>query len=102
MDEARETLHVVRALIKVLKNLVPEDERYESTCTALKNQVIHHIDEEEGKMFPLGERTDLDWERLTTHVIQRRQSLEQKPLWLLGGPVSVRAHETVGATRAGE
>ena len=80
--------------------MVPEDERYESMCTALKNQVIHYINEEEGKMFPLAEQTDLDWERLTIHVIQRRQSLEQKPLRLLGVPVSVRVHETIGATRA--
>lgn len=100
MDEARETLHVVHALIKVLKNMVPEDERYESMCMALKNQVIHHINEEEGKMFPLAEQTDLDWERLTTHVIQRRQSLEQNPLRLLGVPVIFSAPETVGATRA--
>ena len=51
-------------------------------------------------MFLLAEQTDLDWERLTTHVVQRRQSLEQKPLWLLGVPVIVNARETVCATRA--
>ena len=86
-------------LIKALKNMGPEDERFETMYAALRKQVIHHINEEEGKLFPLAERTDLDWERLTTHVIQRRQSLEQKPLWLLGVPVIVNARETVG-TRA--
>ncbi|HSL04340.1 MAG TPA: hemerythrin domain-containing protein [Nitrospiraceae bacterium] len=100
LDEARETLHVVHALMKALKTMNPEDERYESMCTVLKNQVTHHINEEEGKMFPLAEQTDLDWERLTTHVIQRRQSLEQKPLWLLGVPVIVSTRATAGATRA--
>lgn len=100
MDEARETLHVVHALINTLKNMDPEDKRYEPMCTALKEQVAHHINEEEGKMFLLAERTDLDWERLTAHVVQRRQSLEQKPLWLLGVPVIVNARETICATRA--
>jgi hemerythrin-like domain-containing protein len=99
MDEARETLHAAHGLIKALKNMGPEDERFETMYAALRKQVMHHINEEEGKLFPLAERTDLDWERLTTHVIQRRQSLEQKPLWLLGVPVSVNARETVG-TRA--
>ncbi len=99
MDEARETLHVVHALIDTLKKMDPEDKRYESMCMALKEQVTHHIDEEEEKMFLLAERTDMDWERLTIHVVQRRQSLEQKPLWLLGVPVIVNARET-GATRA--
>ena len=58
--------------------------------TALSEHVTHHIKEEEGKMFPQAEKAELDWERLTTHVMQRRQSLEQKPLWLLGVPVIVR------------
>jgi hemerythrin superfamily protein len=100
MDEARETLHVVHALINTLKNMNPEDKRYEPMCTALREQVTHHINEEEEKMFLLVEQTDLDWERLAKHVIQRRQSLEQKPVWLLGMPVIVNARETVGATRA--
>ena len=52
------------------------------------------------KIFLLVEQTDLDWDRLTTHVIQRRQSLEQKPLWLLGVPVIVNARDPVRPTRA--
>lgn len=99
MDEVRETLHIVHALVNALKNMDPEDKRYESMCMALRDQVTHHINEE-GKMFLLAEQTDLDWERLTTHVVQRRQSLEQKPLWLLGVPVIVNVRETVRATRA--
>ena len=100
MDKARETLQVVRVLIKALKNMDPEDRRYEAMCTVLKEQVTHHINKEEGKIFPLADQTNLDWERLTTHVIQRRQTLEQKPLWLLGMPVIVSARETIYATRA--
>ena len=100
MDEAQETLHVVHALMKALENMTPEDKRYVSMCKALKERVTHHINVEEGKMIPLAEQTDLDWDRLTTHVIQLRQSLEQKPLWLLGVPVTVSARATVGITRA--
>ena len=98
MDEAQETLHAVHALMKTLENMNPEDQRYVSMCKALEELVTHHINEEEGKMFPLAEQTDLD--HLTTEVIQRRQSLEQKPLWLLGVPVTVSKRATVGVTRA--
>ena len=91
MDEAREEHHVVHLLIKELKNMDPEDERYDAKFTVLREQVQHHMKEEEGKMFPRAEKADLDWERLTKHVMQRRQSLEQKPLWLLGVPVIVNA-----------
>ena len=100
MDEAQETLHLVHTLMKAIENMNPEDTRYMSMCKALKERVTLHINEEERKMFPLAEQTALDWDRLTTHVIQRRQSLEQKPLWLLGIPVTVSARATVGVTRA--
>jgi hemerythrin superfamily protein len=100
MDKACETLHVIHVLIKALKNMEPEDRRYEAMCTVLREQVTHHINEEEGKIFPLADQTDLDWERLTTYVIQRRQNLEQKPLWLLGMPVILSARETIDVTRA--
>ncbi len=100
MDEALEEHHVVHVLIKELKNMELEDERYNALFTLLSENVKHHLKEEEGKMFPQVEKIYLDWDRLTKRVIQRRQSLEQKPLWLLGVPVILSASETVGATRA--
>jgi hemerythrin superfamily protein len=98
-DEALAEHHVVHTLIKELKEINPEDERYNAKFTALSERVTHHIKEEEGKMFPQAEKADVDWDRLTNHVIERRQSLEHKTLWLLGVPVIVSARETVSATR---
>jgi hemerythrin superfamily protein len=100
-DEAFAEHHVVHTLIKELKNINPEDESYLAKFTILSEHVTHHIKEEEGKMFPQAEKADLDWERLTKQVIERRQSLEQKALWLLGVPVIASARETVFATRGG-
>ena len=51
------------------------------------------------QLFRQAEKTDVDWGRLTKHVIERRQSLEHKTLWLLGVPVIVSARETVAASR---
>ena len=98
-DEALAEHHAVHLLIKELKEINHEDERYNATFTVLSEHVTHHIKEEEGKMFPQAEKADMDWDRLTKHVIERRQSLEQKTLWLLGVPVIVSARETVFATR---
>jgi hemerythrin superfamily protein len=98
-DEALAEHHVVHELIKELKEMSHEDERYNATFTVLSEHVTHHIKEEEGKMFPQAEKADMDWDRLTKHVIERRQSLEHKTLWLLGVPVIVSARETVFATR---
>ncbi|HEX4969057.1 MAG TPA: hemerythrin domain-containing protein, partial [Nitrospiraceae bacterium] len=98
-DDALAEHNVVHLLIKELKEINPEDERYNAKFTVLSEHVKHHIKEEEGKMFRQAEKADLDWDRLTKHVIERRQSLEQKTLWLLGVPVIVSARETVSATR---
>jgi len=98
-DEAFAEHHVAHLLIKELKNTNPEDESYLAKFTTLSEHVTHHIEEEEGKMFRQAEKADLDWDRLTKHVIERRQSLEHKTLWLLGVPVIVSASETASATR---
>jgi hypothetical protein len=98
-DEALAEHHVVHLLIQELKEINPEDERYNATFTVLSERVKHHIKEEDEKMFPQAEKADLYWDRLTKHVIERRQSLEQKTLWLLGVPVIVSARETVSVTR---
>jgi len=98
-NEALAEHHTVHVLIKELKEMSPDDERYNATFTALSEHVTHHIKEEEGKIFPQAEKADVDWDRLAKHVIERRQSLEHKTLWLLGVPVIVSARETVSATR---
>jgi hemerythrin superfamily protein len=97
--EAHEEHHVDHLLIKELKKMDPEDNRYDAKFAVLSTHVTHHIKEEEGKMFPQAEKAGLDWERLTKQVMERRQSLDQKPLWLMGVPV-VFASETDCATRA--
>lgn len=98
-DEALAEHHAVHVRIEALKKMDPEDERYNATFTVLSEHVTHHIKEEEGKMFPQAEKADVDWDRLAKHVIERRQSLEHKTLWLLGVPVIVSAREPFSATR---
>lgn len=98
-DEALAEHHAGHVLIEALKKMDPDDERYKATVTVLSEQVTRHIKEEEGKIFPQAEKADVDWDRLTKRVIERRQSLEHKTLWLQGVPVIVSARETVSATR---
>ena len=98
VDEALNRHHAVHRLIKELKSMNPEDKQYGPKFAVLGEQVQHHIEEEEGKMFPLAEKADLNWEQLATDVIERRQSLEHQPLWVLGVPV-IFERKTLGATR---
>ena len=50
--EAVEEHHVVKMLISELGDLTPADETYKAKATVLMEVVRHHIEEEEGEMFP--------------------------------------------------
>lgn len=50
--EALEEHHVVKTLLKELKDMSPKDESYDAKVTVLIENVEHHIKEEEGEMFP--------------------------------------------------
>jgi hemerythrin superfamily protein len=53
--EAVEEHHVVTTLMDELKDLDPADERYDAKFKVLMENVAHHIEEEEGEMFPEAE-----------------------------------------------
>ena len=50
--ESLEEHHIVKWTLSELEGMDPQDERFEAKVTVLIESVRHHIDEEEGKMFP--------------------------------------------------
>lgn len=50
--EALEEHHLVKTTLLELQSLNPEDERFQPKVTVLIEQVRHHMEEEEGEMFP--------------------------------------------------
>jgi hemerythrin-like domain-containing protein len=74
--EAVEEHHVVTTLMNELKGLDPTDERYDAKFKVLMDNVEHHIEEEEGEMFPEAEEVLGDrLERLGTQMQERKQQL---------------------------
>ena len=63
IDEAFEEHHVVDLVLAELPKVDPEDERFEAKITVLSELVEHHVEEEEGEMFPMAE-TKLGAERI--------------------------------------
>ena len=51
--EADEEHHVARLLMTEISAMTPEDEQYDAKVTVLKENIEHHVKEEEGEMFPL-------------------------------------------------
>ena len=56
IDEAFEEHHVVDLVLAELPKVDPEDERFEAKMTVLSELVHHHVEEEEGELFPMAEK----------------------------------------------
>ncbi len=50
--EGLEEHHIVKWTLSELKDMDPEHERFEPKVTVLIESVRHHVEEEEGEMFP--------------------------------------------------
>jgi hemerythrin-like domain-containing protein len=51
--ESLEEHHVVKWLLSELDGMSPEDERFDAKVTVLVHNVRHHVEVEEGELFPL-------------------------------------------------
>jgi hemerythrin superfamily protein len=56
VGEAYEEHHVVKLVIAELPDVDPSDDAFEYKMTVLKELVAHHVEEEEGEMFPMAEK----------------------------------------------
>jgi len=74
IDEAWEEHHVVKLLAAELKKMRASDDRYDAKFTVLAEAVKHHIEEEEGELFPKLEG-HIENEELGEKIMTRKQSL---------------------------
>lgn len=79
MNEAVEEHHLVHVLIAELKKLKPSDDKFQAKFCVLGELVKHHIEEEEGEMWPQAEQQDIDWDALEVKVMKRKEALVAKP-----------------------
>jgi hypothetical protein len=78
VNEAREEHHVAKLLIKELHKMDTGDEEFATKFKVLGEIVGHHIEEEEGEMFPQAEENGLEAETLAQEVAKRKEKLMQK------------------------
>ena len=81
--ESIEEHHVVDVLIDEIRGLTPQDEAFVAKFEVLKENVLHHAEEEEDELFPEAERL-LGEERMSwlgDRLADRKQELigEAKP-----------------------
>ena len=78
VNEAKEEHHVAKLLIKELHKMDAGDEEFATKFKVLGEIVGHHIEEEEGGMFPQAQEGGFEPETIAQQVVKRREKLMQK------------------------
>ncbi len=75
MDEAVVEHASAKELIEQIQEMDPGDDLYDAKVKVLSEQIEHHVQEEEGEMFPLVRKTRLDLIALGEEMNQRKEQL---------------------------
>jgi hemerythrin-like domain-containing protein len=75
--EALEEHHVAKILLSELKKVGSGDERFDAKYKVLAENVKHHIQEEESKLFPMLEDS-LDTDEVGQEMEARKEQLQEK------------------------
>jgi hemerythrin superfamily protein len=82
VDEAKQEHQEAKSLIAQLKKMQGQDngaaDEFESKFSELMEAVQHHVEEEEGEMFPKVEDSELDLAELGSEMAARKQELMQE------------------------
>ncbi|MEA3150108.1 MAG: hypothetical protein QOD56_1047 [Gammaproteobacteria bacterium] len=99
MDEALVEHAGAKSLIAQLQEMDPEDDLYDAKVTVLGEQIAHHVEEEEGVMFPKATKAKIDTAALGAEMLERKTALMEKMgLGDEGGPAEDEEEDEV--TRA--
>jgi hemerythrin superfamily protein len=75
MDEAMVEHAGAKELIAQLQGAQPDDDLYDAKVTVLAEQINHHVEEEEGSMFPKARYSGLDTLALGAAMMARKSEL---------------------------
>jgi hypothetical protein len=76
MDEALVEHAGAKELIAQLEDADPAEELYDAKVTVLGEQIDHHVEEEEGEMFPKAKKSKLDTSALGAKMFDRQMELK--------------------------
>jgi hemerythrin superfamily protein len=75
VDEALVEHFLVKTLIEKFESLRPGEEGFDATFQVLTENVRHHVEEEEGELFPELRKTSLDLAELGRQLAKRKDDL---------------------------
>jgi len=75
LDEAEVEHASVKDLIAQIQSMSPDDELYDAKIKVLGEYVRHHVEEEEGEMFPKCRKAKMDLAGLAKALAERKSQL---------------------------
>ena len=76
LDEAEVEHATAKDLIAQIQGIGPDDDLYDAKVTVLGEYIDHHVQEEEGEMFPKCRRAKMDLTGLAAALAERKAELE--------------------------
>ena len=78
LDEAKVEHASARDLISQIESMEPDDELFSAKVTVLGEYVNHHIEEEEGELFPQCKKAKMDLETLGQEMLELKEELQSE------------------------
>jgi hemerythrin superfamily protein len=75
LDEAEVEHAAAKDLIAKIRAMSPDDDLYDAKVKVLGEQIDHHVEEEEGEMFPEAKKADMDLTELGARMLARKNQL---------------------------
>ena len=75
VNEAFVEHQAAKDLIEQIQAMASSDEMFEAKMSVLKEQIEHHVQEEEKTFFPQVQKTDMDLEGIGQQLMERKQEL---------------------------
>jgi len=79
VDEAAVEHRTIKDLVTELAAAAPDEALYDARVKVLSEYVKHHVKEEEGELFPLARKAELDLEALGRELLARKEALAATP-----------------------
>jgi hemerythrin superfamily protein len=75
MDEADVEHASAKDLIAQIQSMEPDDDYYDAKVKVLGEYIDHHVQEEEGEMFPKCRKAEMDLAELAVQLAERKSAL---------------------------
>ena len=101
VDEAAVEHQTLKSLVAELDSAAPDDELYDAKVKVLSEYVKHHVKEEEGELFPIAKKAEIDLEALGRKLMARKEEIAEAPAKAPAPPRRTRNGEPKSAQSRG-